>query len=452
MIRNRESRIADRSRALGLASLAAVTAAGVLAGCSDWLEVTDPGAIEDPALENPERIELMVNGVIGDFQPAFAWTALFSGVFVDELRNHHPFFENGEFDQRRVSETNGTYQLAVYNGLHRARFLADSVAGRLEELLADSVSRDLRLARVRAYGGYAYVLLGEQMCETPLDVGPAVPSEELLNLAIDRFDEAIQVAGAAESAAPEAAAGADSIINFARIGAARASLGLAAMEEAIEYASAVAPAYESEGSPGFEFSTFHLQGASFGEHRRIGNPYWEFVTSGRWFSVSGTPFEGLDDPRVPHADTTLGAADGSQQFIPNSPSAFSSYDGTVDGAPFEETSTIRIASALEARYIIAEAEGLNSSNREFVNERRAAGGQDPLPAGSSEEEYFDALRDQRRRDFFIDGHRLGDLRRYKELYGIDAFPSGSYFGTSIEYGDQECWPIPKSEIDGNPNL
>ncbi|MGH7506282.1 MAG: hypothetical protein ACRELX_11550, partial [Longimicrobiales bacterium] len=198
--------------------------AALTAGCEDWLDVTDPGALEDPALRNAENIDLMVDGVIGDFQEAFAWTALFSGVFVDELRNHHGYFENGEFDHREVNDNNGTYTLAVYNGLHRARFLADSVASRIRTLLADSAGRDVRLARVLAYAGYSYIMLGEQMCESPINLGPPLPAAELLGMAQTRFTDAIEVATAARAAATSDAqtAAAVSVRNFARVGAARA--------------------------------------------------------------------------------------------------------------------------------------------------------------------------------------------------------------------------------------
>jgi hypothetical protein len=37
-----------------------------------------------------------------------------------------------------------------------------------------------------------------------------------------------------------------------------------------------------------------------------------------------------------------------------------------------------------------------------------------------------ALREQRRRDFFLSGHRLGDLRRYITQYNVDMFPTGPH--------------------------
>jgi hypothetical protein len=438
------------------AALIAVMSLAVagLAGCADWLKVTNPGALEPPQLEDTAYIGILMNGVIGDFQPAFGWTALFSGGFTDELRNHQGFFENVEIDRRDVNENNGTYLLAVYNGLHRARFLADSGVTRIKNLLGPAASSDLRLARVLAYGGYSYVLLGEQLCETPLNRSTPVSSDALLDSAIARFDQAIAVAAAARATSTVAAvlAGADSITNYARVGAARASLNLGDNALAAQYASAVTPAYVSPTVRGFEFRAYYVDGAP-PVRRRTANPYWEFANNERWFSVSGTPFDSLyrRDPRVPaELRTTL---DGTTRRTPNSPQAFSTYNATLrnldssfSGARFSATSTIRVASALEARYIIAEAEGVNPANLGFINERRAIGGDTALAATITAAEYFAALRDQRRRDFFIDGHRLGDLRRYKRFYGIDEWPSGPYFGsTTVSYGTQECWPIPVTE-------
>ncbi len=86
----------------------------------------------------------------------------------------------------------------------------------------------------------------------------------------------------------------------------------------------------------------------------------------------------------------------------------------------------------------------------FLNERRAVGGQTAL--GSLPADPQAELRDQRRRDFFLDGHRVGDLRRYKRLYGVDQWPKGTHPDPFIgTYGDAECFIPPLNEKLGNPN-
>lgn len=434
--------------------VATFVAAASLAGCGDWLTVTNPGAIENPALDNPGYLQLMYDGAVGDFQPAYAWTAFFSSSFTDELRMHHSYFENLEMDQRRVTENNGTYQLSVFNGLHRARFMADSVAGRFHSILGDTATNDLRLAKLYGYAGYAWALLGENICETRINAeGAALQPAGLFAGAIDRFDAAISAAATARTAAANITsaevrnrviAGADSVTNMARVGAARASLNLGDDAAAIAYASAVTPAYDDPEA--FRFDSHYRQGDSFGQTRRSGNPFWEFISAGgSWVSLSGTGYEELGDPRIPHGSEPTGTADGSARWVPRSPPSFSTYDGSADGALFVSTSSIRLASAMEARYILAEAQGNTAANVDFVNDQRAIGSQPPL-VNPTDAEYVAALREQRLREFFLDGHRLGDLRRYEAVHGDDLWPAGEMYGTTTTFGDQKCWPTPVSEL------
>jgi hypothetical protein len=66
------------------------------------------------------------------------------------------------------------------------------------------------------------------------------------------------------------------------------------------------------------------------------------------------------------------------------------------------------------------------------------------------------LREQRARDLFLGGFRLGDLRRYA-AQGINdprhAFPSGSHPNAEWgPYSDATCYPLPSSEFEGNPGI
>src|SRR4051812_34686291 len=82
---------------------------------------------------------------------------------------------------------------------NRPRFLADSTIGLLKNFRADTASRDVRLARVQAYAGYAYVLLAENMCSAPIGIGRAYSPDELLTIAVNRFKDAIATATAAKT-------------------------------------------------------------------------------------------------------------------------------------------------------------------------------------------------------------------------------------------------------------
>jgi hypothetical protein len=148
--------------------------------------------------------------------------------------------------------------------------------------------------------------------------------------------------------------------------------------------------------------------------------------------------------------------------VPLSPPSYSTFNNTVAGAAFAPVISVRFASGLEAQYIAAEANGPTAATLNFVNTRRAAGGQIALTLTPGDPQIMVELRDQRRRDFYLDNHRLGDLRRYKTYLGVDEFPKGPYPGSTSgqiynEAADElrtssTCWPLPINEINGNPNI
>lgn len=434
-------RVARRATALVMAA-----ALGTTAACSDFLVAENPGAIEVDDLNDPAYASLLANAPIGAFQNAQDDLTWWNAQFTDEIVNRNnvnPFVEEGEIDRRDL-RPDMTYLTAfVYNPMQRARYLSEDAVRRLGVILGDTASRDLRLARAQAYAGYSYVYLGEAMCVTPIDVGVPKTSAEMFADAIGYFDGAATTAAAAKVHAqaqtpvvPAAVSGADSVRYFALVGAARAALNRNDKTQAIAYASQV-PA-------DFVFYAYYSNNTAAQRHRT-----YDRVGLGNNGTLTGTPFEAMaDDPRIPRS-----AEPAARLGTPLSPPSYSSYSGTLPGAPFVADMAQRVASGLEARYIVAEAQGPTAATLSFVNERRAAGDQSPVDlAGDA---LMAELRDQRARDFYLDNHRLGDLRRYKEFYNVDLFPKGPYPGTTTGQVYNEavtCWPLPISEINDNPNV
>ena len=57
--------------------------------------------------------------------------------------------------------------------------------------------------------------------------------------------------------------------------------------------------------------------------------------------------------------------------------------------------------------------------------------------------------EQRRRELFLEGHRLGDIRRL----GLPFSPAaGAPYVNGGTYADQSCFPLPNVERINNPNL
>jgi len=421
-----------------IATAAALVSASVALGCNEFLAADNPGAVRVSDLDDPRYASLIANSVIGEFQPMHGNVAWWNAVYSDELYNRAVFFEEALIDQRNVTDVNGTFNTFVYGPLHRTRFIADDGAARLRRILGDSAARDLRLARVLAYGGYAFVYLGEMMCVSPIDGGEPLTTDQLFGEAITRFDQAITVATTARNEAfgrnpPDAAtvAGADSVRNFALVGKARAQLNLNQLPAARTTAQLVAP--------NFEFRAYYSANST-----RENNWFWNRLTNSTSGSLANTPFLAmLPDPRIPRV------AAGPRANLPLSPESFSSWSNTPAGAEFVQGGWIRIASSLEAQYIIAEANGPVATTLIFVNSRRAVGQQFPIAVPGPT--LMAELRDQRRRDFYLDNHRLGDLRRYKRYLQLDEFPKGPYPGstTGETYNaSADCWPLPLAETTG----
>jgi hypothetical protein len=423
-----------KSATLAVRTIRALAAAALVFGasaCSDLLEVSDPGAIGGDQLTDPALEQLVVNGVIGEFQNAYSDYALWSGVLADEVFTDHTNVDVRQFSLHDFNDLNTTNS-GVYVSIQRTRQSADDAVVRLREMLGTGAESSLNVARVLAYGGYAYVLLGEGFCDAPVNLGPPLTPDELFAEAIVRFDEAIAIATAGRTGANIAAA--DDLINMANVGAARAALNLGDHVKASAYASLVPDDYEMLA---YYSSNSVRENNSLHRPARTADPF-----------LGITPFFlAKDDPRAPPLGTTRLGLNSNPIRPPQLPHMFVGWiAGTLQ--PIEITTNIKFATGLEARYIVAEADGPTVATLAFVNERRAVGGQGIVALTG--DALMDELRDQRSRDFFLTGHRLGDLRRYLED-GTDLFPSGQYPVFTDHYGDKKCFIVPLSEKAGNPN-
>jgi hypothetical protein len=438
-------------------TIGGILAVALATGCTDFLKASNPSAIQADDLANPLYINLMVNGVIGNTSRSLTTSISAAASSGTSSSTTTASSKSAKSTSATSFRRTGTYPLVIYVPLQRARFLADSVAGRLKTLLGDSASKDLRVARVLAYAGSSYDLLAENLCSIPVNgSAPYTPEETISKFAIPRLNEAIAVATAYKAATTNTTlqAAADSVINFAKLTAARSLLFV--------NDKAGARAFAVQVPATFEFRAYYSA-----QNARENNAFQNAAVGSPWVSMEPKN-KRLNDPRVPHlvtpsgvqslaagnADTvTINGVRTIGAFIPKSTLMHSTYDGTTTGAVYTlGPNYIRIATYLEAQYIIAEADGPVASTLTFVNSRRAVGGQTAVTlAGAA---LMDELREQRRRDFFLDGHRLGDMRRYLKYDKIDNFPRGPYPGSisGEQFNDATCWPLPLSEIAGNPNV
>ncbi len=445
--------------------LAAAAAMLVVAStaCSDYLKVTNPGAVDVTKLTDSTDANLIVNGAVAEFQGMYGNTALYGGIFSDEATSAHVNVSYNLLDQRNLTN-NLDLVSATYSPIQRARFASDTTANRLIGYLGANAGADTRVARTLALAAFSEVILGETFCTAPIQGSKPLDPAALFQLAIPKFDSAVAIAKTA-SAGNNNKAAADTIANLALVGEARAALDLGDKTKAITYASQVTPGavyrvYYAEGiptTPGLPVNPFwNAMGspqASTATGAQVSGGF-NYAQSSLWYTVDPT-FLNLKDPRVPITPTTVRAMNAVQVYVPNKPASFGGYIPPTTALPGGQAMTpgasIRIASYLEAQYIIAEANAGNATTLAFVNQQRTANGQGASTATTPSAVLAD-LRDQRRREFYLDGHRVGDLRRYIAQYQVDQFPKGPYQGAATtSYGTATCFPIPISEINANPN-
>jgi hypothetical protein len=115
-------------------------------------------------------------------------------------------------------------------------------------------------------------------------------------------------------------------------------------------------------------------------------------------------------------------------------------------------SPIRLASKVEADYIAAEAGG-PAAMLALIQARRAANSLPPYTGPTDDAAVLAEFEDQRGIEFFLEGKRLGDLRRNGAAVRHVPVPGSTYWKPGFApVGSQTCYPLPQVERDNNPNL
>jgi hypothetical protein len=413
--------------------------------CSDItsLKQENPGTLSVESLYVPANAALLVNGAIGDFECAYNRYVVGSGLFADELTVAISQSANYDYDARRLltnasygtnncgSPTPSSYQQpGIYTPLSVARATADTALAKLEGWTYPEVAnRQKLIGQAATYAGYSLVLLGEGMCSAAINLGPEMQPAQLFSEAVARFTKAIDAATAANDAAT---------LNLARLGRARAELDLGGAQN---LAAAAADAATIPAS-------FVATTSPDAINARRQNIVFMSISQSA-FSTVDTAFRNVlipggttQDPRVAVIDLNRnGTAAGSRLFIPAKDNA--------NNAP------VRLGSYAEAQLIIAEnaaATGdLAAAVTAINNARSRTAGLPPyvLPAGATAADVKVQIIEERRRELFMEGHRLGDLRRYN-LPFLPA--SGTPYQYGGVYGTQTCFPLPDVERINNPTI
>lgn len=413
-------------------TLVAVALVGLTA-CNSILDVENPGSVPAEALADPTLAPALAAAATQTLQCGVIQYAATAGMLSGEYLNSNGFVDNHPWEWRGIQEIKAapgncnygraTTAMGFYTPLQQARFQLEDAFKRMDAFTDAQVpNRALLLAQMRAYVGYADLLLGEGMCEMTMDNGPKMTRAEVFAAAEARFTDAITRATAVNDA---------SLLNMARVGRARARLDLKNLAGAASDAILVPSGFVRNAE-------FTEGGAAQRENRiynlTIRNEYLSVAIPYRNLSVNGVSGT-VADPRVRVKDAGKKANDGvtplfqQQKFIAQT-------GGTSHP----------IASWNEAQLIYAEAVG-GQQGFDALNAVRTANGvptlTGPAPTGQA---FTDLVLEERRRQLFSEGQRYGDMLRYNLPFVKGVTLKGN------TYSDLTCVPLPDVETRNNPNF
>lgn len=446
-----------RLKARGMKSLVAVVAGAIVAvaGCSlDGMLGTDelPPDLTDPAItETPQGALAAYHGTLASFRTVFAagvgstggYTNVveIAGLLSDELHwgrgNRESRADQRDLPERPEYAVDGTYA-----DLHRVRGQARQAIGLLTEYAPGA---EELIGHLHAIKAYAEIFLAELYCSgIPLSTldyrgdftyRKGSTTEEVYEHALALLDTALALTG-------------DSIrfANLARVGKARALLGLGRFADAAAAVAAVPDEFRYEvvysiasGNPNKGSYAFTNAGS-----------LWHLTVADRKGS-NGLDYISSGDART-RVEPSWGVnSRGMHVYFP------SKY--SPDGS-----SAILLASGVEARLVEAEAALRAGDVTTWLGKlnhlRRTAWTSIVPPVDGPLEDLSDPGDDRARVDvlfrerafwLFLTGQRQGDMRRLLRHYGRtphEVYPIGPYYHPSrggLTYGPYVDLPIPHTE-------
>jgi len=392
-------------------AIALIVSAGA---CGNTLDVPNPQAFGDDALNNSIILKNVANGAEGVLQLAFDNFIVVTELLSDEMESTSTWIDWEDISEGRVR---ADWTLAgsfsdPQDQLLRARYAAQSAQERVESVLGAAAATSPLRAQVVLVDALADLLLATGYCESPLQPNAArSPDIEVFKQAITKFTAGL--------AAAQAITGDDAAktkwTNVAYAGRARANLmaGNYAAAKADAQAVAVSFVYNAiyaEGATSTQSWTgqqFHQNRNRSGGLRRMYHARVHVIDS----LGSGEAYlrDWLDPTKD---DKRMAITRKAGQLGVNNRFAYFGITKYSDRA-----APIRMLSKTES--LLIEAEVAMRSNdyvteANILNALRARGsvGLPPIPTPASATEARNALLNERMAELFVEGSRENDLARF----------------------------------------
>lgn len=410
------------SRAVG-----AVAIAVSFVACDDFLSVKNPTVIETSQLDPVADAPVLSNSAVQNLSVAYGWLSMYGGWFAGEIDVAETFPTRNEFGRRDIAASNGSLRDDVWFQLSRAAASSYLVL----DLDLPTPTTNVNYQKAHFALAWSYVLMAEHFCQGTVLAGPPLTTNAMLDSAVVHFTSVIDIAtaigGTDTSISNRAAA--------ARVGRARAHLQRGNTAAAIADANA-APA-------GLNYRLLYFDDLS--NRTRVGNRLWQF-TADRG-SIAIAPAWRQNDPRVPQRVAPSNLLPQDANYTVDRGMAYVIQDKFPSFA-----SPMRLASKIEADYIVAEASG-TAAQLAHIQARRAANNQTAYAGPTDAASVLAEFETQRGLEFFLEAKRMGDLARNGAAVLFAPVPGATYFKPGFSpVGTQTCFPLPLAETDNNPNF
>jgi hypothetical protein len=403
--------------------MAGVLSTVVVAGCDGFLDVTNPNVVQADAIDPDADGPMMAWSAFQDFVSGYGDLLVNTGWFTTEIWTGDSSDLRSEIGRRSIDPSNSRLLNDVWVRFSRGLATSENAIDILKD--AENASSNVHLARVSLSAGYSYLLMAETFCQGTARGGPPLSESRMLDLAVERLEQARSVGAAAGGAqgTPIAVA--------AAVGLGRAHL--------LAGRSALAASAVGTVPSDFEFLLYTADDPA--NRERLGNRFWQetidresVVTPAAYVSRAN---EG--ETRIAYRDLGITARDGFLHF--NAQNKYTRWN-----TPY------RLASGLEARYIAIEAAGGEAPMLAFINTRREAAQRDAV-SGLTGNELLSEFLAQKSIDFWLEGTRMGDFRRHGMLVPWVLPPGAEFYKPAAgPVGTQTCFPLPFAETSTNPNF
>jgi hypothetical protein len=399
----------------GSAALAAVLLI-LGAACQD--AITDTSAIGDDTLDTSDALGPLVNGMGRALSRAINLTAFTGAAIAREITASGTFVVYGVSRLQREGILDPVETDEHWQAAHQARWVAEDGVRRMRVLLGDGFSADPVAARALLHVGFANRLLGESMCQAVIDGGPAAPRTVHFQRAESAFAEAFDIARRIGDA---------QLANAALAGRASARVGLGDWTGARTDAASVPTDFRYDAL----YSAIEMD-----QYNRI---FW---------ATANQPYRNLSVWDTYYAQYYLDTGDERVAWAvdPEYPEGDSGVPWYIQLKYRSRDAPIALATGREMRLLMAEADlraGDRAAAIAALDAIRSTAGVPPREIATTEEAWT-ALKRERGIELWLEGRRLGDLRRWidDETPGI----ADDMTGRSL------CFPIGRTEIVTNPNL